>query len=261
MEYGVCGGVDIAAVAAKAGFDFVEGTVGAVLSPREDEAVFATTSAPWRAAELPCPVVNCFIPGDLKIVGPKVDLAALEQYVRTACRRAQAVGVETIVFGSGGARQIPDGFDAKKAWGQLVTFGKLAAPLAAAHGVTLVIEPLGRKECNHLHTVAEGAAYVQAVGHPAMRLLVDSYHWACNDDQAADITTHAKLLGHVHLATKASRLVPGAENYDFAPFFAALIAGGYDGRLSIEANVPKPAADLPRALTLLQRLVREARGK
>ncbi|MEI8311317.1 MAG: hypothetical protein WCH98_11235, partial [Verrucomicrobiota bacterium] len=81
MQFGVCGTPSIAASAAQAGFDFFESSVGALLKPREPEDAFLAALAESRAAELPCPVVNCFVPGDLKITGPDVDFPALEEYV------------------------------------------------------------------------------------------------------------------------------------------------------------------------------------
>ena len=52
-----------------------------------------------------------------------------------------------------------------------------------------------------------------------------------------------------------SRLSPGMEEYDFLPFFGALAAIGYDGRVSIEGRVPPPESrpsDLRRALGVLR---------
>lgn len=86
----------------------------------------------------------------------------------------EIAGIRTIVFGSGGARNIPDDFCRAEAWEQLVSFGRLAAGAASRHGVTLGAEPLNRKECNVLNSVKESAAYVHEVGHSHFRLLVDS---------------------------------------------------------------------------------------
>jgi sugar phosphate isomerase/epimerase len=254
VKFGVCGDPMVAGAAAQASYDFAEWSVGALLKPRESDEAFRTALAEARAAKLPYPVVNCFVPGDLKITGPEADLAKLRTYVATACKRAEQAGVEVIVFGSGGARQIPEGFDAQAAHRQLVAFGSMVAPIAGDHGVVVVVEPLGRAECNVIHTVAEGAVLVREVAHPAFRLLVDSYHMMRNDDSCDDIVTYAGLLSHVHIATCANRLTPGAEPCDFGPFFAALIKGGYKGRVSIEAKINDPAKDLPEALALMKRL-------
>ena len=101
-------------MAAEFGYDYFEWTVGGLLKPLEGEDAFAAALAAVRAAPLPCPAVNCFLPAELKVTGPAVDPAALDRYVTTACRRAETAGVRVIVFGSGAARRVPDGFDPRR---------------------------------------------------------------------------------------------------------------------------------------------------
>ena len=254
MQYGVCCGPDMAKVVAVAGFDFIEWTVGASLKPHDPEPAFRESLAKVQAAPIPCLAVNCFITGDLRITGPTADLVALEKYVTVACRRAGEAGVKTIVFGSGGARRIPDGFDRTAALNQIVTFCRMLGPIAARHGVTIAVEPLNKAECNVLTTVAESADIVRRANHPAIRLLVDAYHWMKDSDSAADIVANGPLLAHVHVATLAKHMAPGVEECDLAPFFSALKQGGYNGRISIEAGIPNPPVDLPKALALLRSL-------
>ena len=256
MQFGVCGGLDLAATARASGYAYLEGSVGGALKPLEPDAAFEAALAALRAAPLPCPALNCFVPGNLKIVGPTADPAALKAYVTTVFRRAKRAGVDTIVFGSGGARQVPDGWDRKQAWAQLVAFGRMFGPLAAAQGVTVVVEPLNRRECNILNTVAESAELVRAIDHPAVRLLVDGYHWALDNDRAEDIVANGRLLAHVHVATAPNRLPPGAEPCaKLADFFRALAQAGYDGRVSFEGKLPDPAAQLPPALLTMRGLM------
>jgi sugar phosphate isomerase/epimerase len=255
MQFGVCGSPEIATIAAAAGYDFFEGYGAGLLCPFEPEAEFQKQLANFRLAPLPCPALNCLLPGDLKVVGPEVDTAKLTDYATTACRRAREAGVNVIVFGSGGARRIPDGWERPAAWVQLQQFGTMLAGQAGQNGVTIAVEPLNRKECNVLNTVGECADLVRAVAHPAFRLLVDGFHWALDGDSAEAIATNGNLLAHTHIATVPNRLAPGAEECDLAPFFRALAAGGYDGRISIEGNLQDPQVTLPRALTLMRRLV------
>lgn len=253
MRYGICADPKMAPVLAEAGFDFIELNVQNHLkTTTEEPAAFSTELARIQTSPLPALAANCFVPGSLKITGPDVDWAALAAYAATAFARANQASIPIIVFGSGGARRIPDGFDRDAAWSQLVRFGKLIGPLAAEQNVTVVVEPLNQKECNVFTSVGESGRYVEEVDHPNVRLLVDAYHWGMDDDSYDDIVTYGHLVHHTHIATVPSRLPPGFEPYDFVGFFGALHEAGYDGSVSIEAKWDDIASQAPKALAALK---------
>jgi sugar phosphate isomerase/epimerase len=251
MKFGVCGGPVTARIAKAAGYDYFEWSVGDLLHPRESEAVFEAALEQVQAVGLPCPAVNVFIPGDLKITGPDADLDKLEAFVRTALRRAGAAGVETIVFGSGGGRRGPGGYEREQAWQQLVRFGKMLAPIAAEHQVTIAVEPLNTGECNILNSVGESAHLVRDVNHPNFRLLVDGYHWAKDQDTVSGILENASLLVHAHVAAVEGRIAPHPGDR-CSPFFSALRQARYSGRVSFEGGLNNPEVDLPQALEIMR---------
>jgi D-psicose/D-tagatose/L-ribulose 3-epimerase len=252
MKYGVCGGPDVARVAKKAGFDYFEWSVGSLLRPREDEQAFKAALKEARDVGLPCPAANVFIPADLKITGPAVDQKALEAFVATALRRAEIAGVETIVFGSGGARNIPEGFERETAWQQLVGFCQMLGETAMHHNVTIAVEPLNKSESNVINTVGEGAELVRQVDHPNICLLADGYHWGKDHDTVEAIVENGGLLVHAHVATVEGRHPPRASD-TCAPFFTALMQAGYDGRVSFEGVLENPEEELPHALEIMRR--------
>jgi sugar phosphate isomerase/epimerase len=252
MRFGVCTGPEPGPALAAAGFDYLELNVQAHLKPEAPDEEFAAVLARIRDCPLPCEAANCFVPGHLRITGPQADLAALERYVRTACARARQAGIRTIVFGSGGARQIPEGCERATAWRQIVEFSRMAAECAAREQVVLVVEPLNRGECNVLNSVTEGAALVREVNHAALRLLVDAFHWAREAESPAAIVAAGGLLQHAHIATFANRLAPSLEPCDFAPFFRACRTAGYDGRVSVEGKWHDMAADAAPVLAALR---------
>ncbi len=245
MQYGVCATPEETPALAEAGFDYVELNTVVFLKPAEDEAAFRPVFERIQKSALPCLAANCFMPARLKIVGPHADPDALAHYVETACERAHRVGIETIVFGAGGSRAIPEGFDRQRAQAQLLNFGRLLGDVAGRHGVTIAVEPLNKGETNVWNAVKDCADYVRQVNHPHVRLLVDAYHWALEQDSVEDIVAAGPLLCHTHIATYKTRVAPGAEPCDFVPFFRALKDAGYDGRMSIEctwADLPAQAA-------------------
>ena len=117
------------------------------------------------------------------------------------------------------------------------------------------MEPLARVECNYLNTVDEGARLARESGSPAVGVLADSFHWARNGEPADTILAAKDRFLHCHVATLPNRKAPGMEDYDFLPFFRALAAIGYDGRVTIEGGLPPPeerVAGLRRALEVLR---------
>lgn len=253
MLYGICGGPDNAPLAKTVGYDYLELNVQTHLQGEADEDIFLPILDKIKSCGLPCLAANVFVPSHLKITGPEVDFTRLTRYVSTVLERAERAGIRAIVFGSGGARRIPDGFDLYQAYTQLIAFGRMVAPISNDHGVTIAVEPLNRGETNVLNSVSEGLDYVKDVNHPAFRLLVDAYHWAKENEPVTDIISAGPWLAHAHISTYANRLPPGTEVCNFAPFFAALKQGRYDQCLSIEARWDDLNAQAGSALQELKR--------
>ncbi|MCC7494567.1 MAG: sugar phosphate isomerase/epimerase [Fimbriimonadaceae bacterium] len=247
---GVCAGCGQGAALQAAGAAYVEDGVQRLLVPDKPDEVFAPLLAAAQACPLPVAACNGFLPGSLRVTGPEARPDDILKYAAVAFARAAQVGVQVIVFGSGGARKLPEGFAKEAADQQFVALLKQMGPLAAPHGVTVVIEPLRRQECNYVNTVREGAAIATAVAHPNIRLLADLYHMLQNGETADDLATVAPLLAHTHVAEKANRTAPGVAGDDLGPFLKALRTAGYRGRMSIEG---KWSLDqLPRAFEVLR---------
>ena len=158
------------------GFEYAELPVRNFTALSEED--FATFAEKVRATGLPTPVGNVFFPADLRLVGPEADQEKGLAWARTALARAKALGLEIVVFGSGGARRAPEGFPADQAFQQLVAFAKRLGPEAEKHGIVVAVEPLRREETNTINSVAEGLRWVEAVGHPNFQLMSDFYHLA-----------------------------------------------------------------------------------
>lgn len=216
--------------------DYLEANVQTLFMPEADDAEFAPVAARLAPLAGRIPAANCFLPGNLKVTGPDVDHARLSAYAGTAFRRAASLGTRFIVFGSGGARQIPDGWPRAEGFEQFIRALEICAPLAQKHGVTLVVEPLNRAECNLVNTVVEGALAVARVNHPNIRLLVDFFHMLRNDESPEDLVKVGPFIAHAHIAEKANRTAPGVAGDDFHPFLTALNRAGYTGALSIECK-------------------------
>ncbi len=256
LALGACSNLSNAAAIKAAGGEYVEESVKRFLVPDKPESEWAKKRKEALSCPLPTPSCNSFLPGSLKSTGPDANHEAVLNYAETAFKRASQVGVEIIVFGSGGSRQLPEGFPVEKANEQFVALLKKMGPLAQTHGVTVVVEPLRRQECNFINTVVEGASIVEKTNHPHVRLLFDVYHMLQNGEDPNDLRTVGHLLAHGHIAEKEKRSAPGVAGDDFRPFFAALKHIGYQGRISIEGRWKNE--DLPNAYKVIREQAREA---
>ena len=196
MQFGICLPIADAGIAHAAGFDFVEPTVRS-LSPLDPD--FDAIRAPFDSAPLPTPVFNVFVPSEVPVTGPNVNWEQVESYLEAAIGRVAAVGGEKIVFGSGGARNVPDGFDKEEAFMQLVRFLRLAGNVAVRNGVTIVIEPLNSRDSNIQGRTLVNFGRVGRVGR-------------------RDLGSHREAAGPQHTLEPAERGVPGPDRQRIAGY-------------------------------------------
>jgi sugar phosphate isomerase/epimerase len=175
-------------------------------------------------------------------------------------RRAGEIGMRYLVFGSAGARMVPEGFSPTRAFAQYVEALRRMAPVAQRHGVTIVVEPLNRGECNLINTIVEGAEAAAQADHPAVKLLVDIFHMLRNGESPDDIVTVGPWVRHAHIAENVDRAAPGVAGEDFRPFLRALHRIGYGSLLTIECNWGKLglAGEVGPAVAALRRQLAEA---
>ena len=242
MQFGCCGSLEQAPAMADAGFDFIEGNVQALLQGDTDDAAYT----PPEVASLPLPLeaCNCLLPGHHLVVGPDRDDAALATYLQRVARRAGEAGITRLVFGSGRSRRRPDDVSSSRADEQLVSFCRLAGDACGEHGVLLVVEHLNRGETNTITSAREERELIEAVDHPAVAALLDSYHLALEGEGDEAVLELAPHLRHVHVAEPEGRREPGAIRgdaaYDYEHLFALLRKAGYDERISVEAKWSRP---------------------
>jgi D-psicose/D-tagatose/L-ribulose 3-epimerase len=252
VRVGYCGRLqDVDAVKA-AGFDYLEVRVSEVAAL--SDADFAATAAKLKQVRLPVLSANLFIPADIKVTGPNIDKARQMEYVRRALDRVSLLGVRLVVFGSGGARQVPEGFSRQEAFQQLVDFGKRLAPEVRSRNMIIAIEPLRHQESNIVNNSLEGLEWVKAVNDPNIQLMIDFYHFSVEKEDPSDIFKVKDHLRHLHMANPNGRVMPLKwDEYNYAPFFAALRQLHYDRLISVEASNKDLVAEGKQSVALLRR--------
>jgi len=258
--FGACRGFGDAPLMKELGYDFIEGGVAHALQPDKSDEEWKRRRDEVRALPIPLRSCNGFLPGKFRLTGEKASFNKPLEYAEKACRRADEVGLKTIVFGSGGARNAPKGFPKEKAVEQFVDFCKRLAGRIADCKVCVVLEPLQPKEANYLNFVREGRELCERIGSPRIRLLADIFHMLQGGEGAQSIEqTTPDLLRHCHIAEKGPRTAPGlsSDGSQFAPYFAALKKIGYEGGVSCECGWGKKEdlrANLEKALAVMRRL-------
>lgn len=146
---------------------------------------------------------------------------------------AAALGAPLVTVGSLRGTQAPVGPDGRA---RLVEALRRACTHAASRGVRLVVEPLNRYEADLINNAEQGLAFVNEVSHPALGLLLDTFH--VNIEEASWTEPFRRVMAagrlwHVHLGDN-NRLPPGQGLIDFAAIVRTLRQIGYTGWLSAE---------------------------
>lgn len=166
---------------------------------------------------------------------PKIRAAAVA-HIDRVLECGQAFGCEILcgpthsaigVFSGNGPT--PDEFKAG-----VETF-KEVGEKAASRGIRIAIEYLNRFEIYFLTTAAQAARFVEAVNHPSIKMMYDSFHANIEEkDQAKAIASCAKHVIHVHVSEN-DRGVPGTGGVNWGSFWSGIKSSKYDGFLTIEA--------------------------
>lgn len=272
MRFGCCGnlvasgpdktGIEIIEMIAEYGYDYIELPLAEMMDLEDDE--FARLKQRVLASGIRCEVCNNLFPAKIRLTGPNVDMEAIQRYLEKALARAGELGVRTVVFGSGGAKNVPEGFSHEEAYRQVVKETQILAPIAEENGITIVIEPIRKPECNIINTFREGVELAKEISHPSIRVLVDYYHMCWEEEDPGILLEYGReYLRHIHFANpnlgseaarQAGRIYPASmEEWNYAPFLEILKQIGYDGRVSIEAG----ADDFPARAKAAIRFMRD----
>ena len=244
-------------VVATCGYDYIEPALSKAVALPPDALAAARRDV--QASGIRVETMNWFLPGtDVKLTGPAVDREQVRAYLEKSLALAESLGAKVIVFGSPGARTVPDGFPREKAWSQLADFLRAAAEVIKARGYGMVvgIEALRKPETNIVNSVAEALRLAREVSNPRVRLNVDFYHLAFENEDPDVVLQAGPLIAHVQISDPVHRGFPrdDAGEPRYRRFFDNLRQVGYRGRISVEAESKDLAGDCGPALRFLKRM-------
>ncbi|MFO1514317.1 MAG: sugar phosphate isomerase/epimerase [Verrucomicrobiota bacterium] len=123
----------------------------------------------------------------------------------------------------------------KKQWATVVKNLKTLCRHAEKRGRQVCLEPLNRFETDFINTCEQGLRMIKAVGSPALKLHLDTFHMNIEEKfQGAAIRKAGKHLGHFH-ACGSDRGTPGNDHTDWKSIAKALKDIRYDGHVVIES--------------------------
>jgi hydroxypyruvate isomerase len=132
---------------------------------------------------------------------------------------------------------------------------KHITPLAEQAGVTLLLEPINRKDRPgyFYDRIDDAAGIITAIGSPALRIMFDCYHVGLTEgDVLARLEAALPLIGHIQIAAVPSRAEPDEGILDYPAVFAAIDRLGYQGWVGVEY---RPRGDTDSGLGWMRTLV------
>src|SRR5208337_242066 len=123
----------------------------------------------------------------------------------------------------------------KQQWQTVVKNLKQLCQEAEKRGKQICMEPLNRFETDFVNTCDQAMKLIKAVGRPALKLHLDTFHMNIEEKcQATAIRKAGKLLGHFH-ACGSDRGTPGNDHIDWPSIAKALKDIRYKGDVVIES--------------------------
>ena len=245
MILGLCSRLDEATLKAvkDIGYRYIETWLPGLCGDENNEK-FVTLLRVLEKNKLRCEVGQMAFPGVYDPEGRQTEEALEKIRIKTyeLIKATSDLNIEKLVIGAGGARVLssPDQFS--NVMEQMADILKNAvSPALDRFGVIAVIEGLVKNESTILNTTDQSVQLAKMANAPNIKVMVDLYHAANEDEDFNDFAKHSGYIMHSHIGKPVPRVMPSSnDGYDYAPFFAALRSAGFNGRMSVEAGLSDP---------------------
>ena len=236
MKIGMCcRTIDLAELCINAGADFIEVNNNGISKMSDEEfSIALDLSKKYPGKFLIC---NGLIPAEYRLTGDDVDFDAIREFCEFSFERLAKLGVKILVFGSGKAKHVPEGFSFEVAMDQLVKVVQIFGDVAKKYGQIVVIEPLRYLECNIINLVSESRQLADLSGRDNVKAHVDFFHMMQNEETLTELEKYASYLGHVHIASPIGRKVPTFDDgANYKAFMDIIRNGNPDQTVSYEGK-------------------------
>jgi hydroxypyruvate isomerase len=136
----------------------------------------------------------------------------------------------------------------------LISNLKRAAPVAAGHGKTLIIEPINTRDIPRyfLNYQAQARSIIEEVGAENVKLQFDLYHCQIMEgDLAARMRDYLDIIAHMQIAGTPGRHEPNIGEVNYPYLFELMDELGYDGWVGCEY---RPKGDTVSGLSWMREL-------
>lgn len=134
------------------------------------------------------------------------------------------------------------------------------AGFAEDYGITCCMEIVNRFEQCILNTAQEGLDFIEEVGSPNVKLLLDTFHMNIEEDFIGDAIRSAKgKIGHFHIG-ECNRKTPGLGHMPWDEIFTALKDIKYNGAIVMEPFI-KPGGQVGQDIKVFHDLSNNASDK
>ncbi|HQU09050.1 MAG TPA: TIM barrel protein [Opitutales bacterium] len=180
----------------------------------------------------------------LNLFGPQDVQEAMLSYLKGICRIAQGLGATRLVFGSPKNRD-RTGLSESQAEATAIDFFRKLGDIGASHNVLFCLEPNPPAySCNFMIDNPSTARIVELVGHPAIRMQLDTGALTMNQESPAQIIPqYASLIGHIH-ASEPNLTPVGSGQTDHATIAPLVTQWLPDHLVSIEMLATKEVPHL-----------------
>ncbi|MBE2270141.1 MAG: sugar phosphate isomerase/epimerase [Anaerolinea sp.] len=217
------------------GFDILEINAGTIARMTSGERLQLKAHADERRLSL----TTCIgLPHAYDV--SSADAAKRRKGIDYLIQMAQGVGemgggkVSGIIYSAWPATLPPGETDKRPYLERSIASMKEAVKAAEDNNVVFNVEVVNRFEQFLLNTCAEALAYVEAVGSPNLKILLDTYHLNIEEDFIGEALIRAgDKLGHFHIGEN-NRMPPGYGHIPWTEIGSALRKINYTGDVVME---------------------------
>lgn len=174
--------------------------------------------------------------------------------VESACRAARRLGTRLLTVVGGDNRA---GLSQQQMHDNIAAGLRRAAPVAAEHDCTLILEPLNVQVDHPQHCLSGSAAALEIcrlAASPHVKINWDLYHMYISEGQLIErLRAGFEHVGYLQLADHPGRHEPGTGEIDYPSVLQAVHELGYDGYVGVECRPLESEVEAARAVGKIDR--------